>query len=257
MPQTSRTVVPFAADAIRGVEEMTSQKPAKSRFSASVENNFSFLTRPPLLRSESEQEFNQLLSGLKAEIQPHGLIEDMYVADTAIIIWEILRLRRCKMAILKMAFQEGLRGLIDKSSWQQLPPNPANSSGIKLLSLEPSDSEREWLEKQSERSRKVTDLTNRWFSSESVRQKVSRILSKSQRDEFEIEARAIQDSFTDIEWIEKMLTALEARRDKALRRIAEYRQSFADRVRASADRIVDSEPSPLPRLEDGTEKSAA
>ena len=67
----------------------------------------------------------------------------------------------------------------------------------------------------------------------------------------------MQDSFTDIEWIEKMLTALEARRDKALRRIAEYRQSFADRVRASADRIVDSEPSPLPRLEDGTEKSAA
>ena len=215
------------------------------------------MTRPPLLRSESEQEFNQLLSGLKAEIQPHGLTEDMYVADTAIIIWEILRLRRCKMAILNMAFQQALRGLIDKSSWQQLPPNPANSSGIKLLSLEPSDSEREWLEKQSERSRKVTDLANRWFSSESVRQKVSRILSKSQQDEFEIEARAIQDSFTDIEWIEKMLTALEARRDKALRRIAEYRQSFADRVRASADRIVDSEPSPLPRLEDGTEKSAA
>ena len=181
----------------------------------------------------------------------------MYVADAAIIIWEILRLRRCKMAILNMAFQQGLRGLIDKSSWQQLPPNPANSWGIKLLSVEPSDSEREWLEKQSERSRKVTDLANRWFSSESVRQKVSRILSKSQQDEFEIEARAIQDSFTDIEWIEKMLTALEARRDKALRRIAEYRQSFADRVRASADRIVDSEPSPLPRLEDGTEKSAA
>ena len=236
---------------------MTSQKPAKSRFSASAENNFSFLTRPPLLRSESEQEFNQLLSGLKAEIQPHGLTEDMYVADTAIIIWEILRLRRCKMAILKMAFQEGLRGLIDKSSWQQLPPNPANSSGIKLLSLEPSDSEREWLEKQSERSRKVTVLANRWFSSESVRQKVSRILRKSQQDEFAIEARAIQESFTEIEWIEKMLTALESRRDKALRRIAEYRQIFADRVRASADRIVDAEPSPLPRLEDGTEKSAA
>ena len=81
MPQTSRTVVPFAADAIRGVEEMTSQKPAKSRFSASAENNFSFLTRPQLLRSESEQEFNQLLSGLKAEIQPNGFIEDMYVVE--------------------------------------------------------------------------------------------------------------------------------------------------------------------------------
>ena len=235
---------------------MTSQKTAKSRFSASAENNFSFLTRPPLLRSESEQEFNQLLSGFKAEIQPHGVIENMYVADTAIIIWDILRLRRCKMTLLNRAFLQGLRELIDESSWQQLPPDPGNRPGVRMLDLEEVIN-REWLEKQSERSQKVTDLANRWFSSENARQKISRILRKSQHDEFAIEARAIQNSFTEIEWIEKMLTALEARRDKALRRIAEYRQSFADRVRAGADRIVDAEPSSLPCLEDGTKKSAA
>jgi hypothetical protein len=162
----------------------------------------------------------------------------MYVDDTAIIIWDILRLRRCEMAILNRAFQKGLMRLIDEASWQELPPEHEL-----------------WLEKRSER--KVTDLANRWFSSESARQKVSRILRKSQQDEFAIEARAIQGSFPEIEWIEKMLTALEARRDKALRRIAEYQQSFADRVRASADHVAYAEPSPLSRLEDGTKKSAA
>jgi hypothetical protein len=50
--------------------------------------NLSFLTRPPLLRSESEREFNQLFNALKAEIQPHGVIEEMYVSEIAIIIWE-------------------------------------------------------------------------------------------------------------------------------------------------------------------------
>src|SRR5262249_36883571 len=155
----SRTVVPFTADAIRGVREMTSQKLAKSRLSASAENDFSLLTKPPLLRTESEQEFNQLLSGLKAETQPQGLIENMYVADTANIIWDILRLRRCKMTILNMAFQQSLRALIDESSWQQLPPDPRNRPGV--VDLEEFINS-EWLEKQSERSRKVTDLANRW-----------------------------------------------------------------------------------------------
>jgi hypothetical protein len=146
------------------------------------------LTRPPLLRIESEQEFNQLLSDLKAEIQPRGFIEDMYVADTANIIWDILRLRRCKMAILNSAFQQGLRGLIDESSWQELPPDPRKRPGVRMLDVEPSYSE-PWLEKQSERSRKVTDLANRWFSSESARQKVSRILRKSQQELYKIRSR--------------------------------------------------------------------
>jgi hypothetical protein len=39
-----------------------------------------------------------------------------------------------------------------------------------------------------------------------------------------------------------MLAVLEARRDKSIRRIAEYRESFAGRVRASADRIINAEP---------------
>src|SRR5262249_51175444 len=112
-------------------------------------------------------------------------------------------------------------------------------------------------EAERERSRKVSDLAERWFTSKSAKQKVSGILRKSQQDESAIEVRAIRASSADLDSLEKMLTALEARRDRSLRRIAEYRQSFADRVRASADRIIDADPTALPRLEDGTKKSAA
>src|SRR5262249_29724184 len=84
-------------------------------------HDFSFLTKLPLLRSESEREFEQLLSALRDEIQPHRVIEDMYVAEIAIIIWEILRLRRCKMTILNAAFRLAFRDLIDESAWQTVP----------------------------------------------------------------------------------------------------------------------------------------
>jgi hypothetical protein len=150
-----------------------------------------------------------------------------------------------------------LTDLIKQSYWQNDNDHEVNFYHLLAHRLELSDIQPEQIEKDHQRWLKATALANRWFSSESARQKVSRILRKSRKDEFAIEARAIQDSFTDLERIEKALTALEARRDKAFRQIAEYGQSFAGRLRTSADRIVDAELSQLPRLENVTQKSPA
>src|SRR5262249_52328006 len=156
---------------------------------------------------------------LKTEIQSHGIVEDMYVADIAIIIWEILRLRRCKMTILNAAFRQALRDLIDKSAWQQVPVEDRtdlqSSFGFPVLGSIPMS------EAESERFRKVVNLAKRWFTSKNARQEVSSIQRRSQQDESAIEVEAIRKSSTDLDWLEKMLTALEARRDRSLRRIAE------------------------------------
>src|SRR5262245_26192764 len=137
-----------------------SRKTAKGQF-PSAARDFSFLTRLPLLRSESEGEFDQLLRALKAEIQPHGVIEDMYVAEIAIIIWEILRLRRCKMTILNAAFRQALRNFIDESAWQQVPledrTDLQSSFGFPSLGLIPMS------EAEQERSRKGPILPNDGF----------------------------------------------------------------------------------------------
>jgi hypothetical protein len=77
-----------------------SRKTAEGQLSPSHANDLSFLTRPPLLPSESEREFAQLLSALKSDIQPRGFVENMYVAEIANILWDILRLRRCKVTRL-------------------------------------------------------------------------------------------------------------------------------------------------------------
>ncbi|MFL6827524.1 MAG: hypothetical protein ACJ8E2_13785, partial [Bradyrhizobium sp.] len=52
----------------------------------------------------------------------------------------------------------------------------------------------------------------------------------------------------ELEVLDRNLMTLEVRRNRALRGIAEYRVSFAKRVREGSDRIIEAEP--LLRLTD-------
>src|SRR5262245_52633092 len=68
---------------------------------------------------------------------------------------------------------------------------------------------------------------------------VSEILSRFELDESAIEAEAIRRSSSDLELLDRMLTSLESRRNKALGCVAEYRASLGQQLRESADRIID------------------
>ena len=58
-------------------------------------------------------------------------------------------------------------------------------------------------------------------------------------DESAIEAEAIRRSSSDLELLDRMLTSLESRRDKALGCVAEYRARLAQQLWESTDRIID------------------
>jgi hypothetical protein len=70
------------------------------------------LREVPLLMTESKAEFDRIRDALNEETKPRGIIEQMYVADTAYLSWEILRLRRSKAAIINLAFRAALKNLI-------------------------------------------------------------------------------------------------------------------------------------------------
>ena len=59
-------------------------------------NELALLPKLPLLITESAEEFDALREAFEREIKPRGIIEQMYVHDICSIVWEILRLRRCK-----------------------------------------------------------------------------------------------------------------------------------------------------------------
>src|SRR5262249_15561770 len=87
-----------------------------------------------------------------------------------------------------------------------------------------------------------------------LNERSSRRLSRFELDETAIEAEAIGKSSSVLELLDRMLTSLESRRNKALGCVAEYRASLGQQLRESADRIIDAKG--VLRLEDGATKRA-
>src|SRR5207342_2016170 len=72
-----------------------------------------FRSKPPLLLTESQSEFDDLEASFRNEILPRGRIEQIYFDDIIASVWEILRLRRCKTVIVNIAFKRALHALLD------------------------------------------------------------------------------------------------------------------------------------------------
>ena len=73
-------------------------------------------------------------------------------------------------------------------------------------------------------------------------EEVLELLAEFHLDEFAIEAEAIRSVFSQLEVLDKMLTLLESRRNKALRSIADYRNDFAKQVREVSNRVIEADP---------------
>ena len=173
-------------------------------------------SKPQLLITESAADFAAVNAALMEEIKPRGIIERLYVADIAALAWEILRLRRCKVATVNTAFKNALSEIVYRLADEPEMETP----------------EREWYDAI------VVD----WFSKPKARKEVLQLLSRFRLDEFAIEAEAIRSVFSELEVLDRMLTLLESRRNKALRSIADYRDGFAKQVREVSNRVIEADP---------------
>jgi len=90
-------------------------------------------------------------------------------------------------------------------------------------------------------SEEAEDLALRWFTDREAKKQVAEVLGQFGLDESAIEAEAIRCVSSDLELLDRMLASLESRRDKALRRVAEYRGSLARQLRESADRLIEGQ----------------
>ncbi len=127
------------------------------------------LPKSPLLITESPDDFDRIRTALNCEIRPNGIIEHVYVADIAQLIWEILRLRRCKGLIINLAFREALEELA-----AQLLRDPGQSK------FDVKD--------------EAEKLAEAWFSKDSAKKQISDLLNYFDLDESAIEAEAIRRS---------------------------------------------------------------
>jgi hypothetical protein len=88
----------------------------------------------------------------------------------------------------------------------------------------------------------VDNVCRDWFSKSVARKEVSNLLEEFHLDESAIEAEAIRSEFQDLETLDRMLTLGQSRLNKAFRSIAEYRGSFAKKVREVSNRVIEGDP---------------
>ena len=194
-------------------------------------NELALLPKPSVLISKSSDEFDALYKALEHDIKPRSYIEQMYLADISSIVWEIRRLRRCKAGIINAAFHSALKGLL-----QQL---------LGEFSAEYAD----FVDHDAD------GFVQAWFTDQEIKKQVSELLGRFQLDESAIEAEAIRSVSSDLQLLDTMQTSLEARCNKALRFISEYRDSLARQLRENADRINDGKD--VLRLENASGKRAS
>jgi hypothetical protein len=155
----------------------------------------------------------------------------MYVDDISSIVWEILRLRRGKAAIINSAFHE---------------------AAVKVLMecLKTPGKIQPYLRSQAE------SLARARFKDEQGKKQVADTLNQNGFDEYTIEGEAIRLSSSTLEQLDRMLASLEARRNRALRCIGEYRDGLVRQLRASSDRMIEGQ-NPLQLVHASSQESAA
>jgi hypothetical protein len=164
-----------------------------------------------VLRGERVADYKALLDALTREIKPSGVIEQLYVTHIACLVWEMIRLRRCKSAIINASYRPALENVLARVI--------KKPSELDCLARE-----------------RAEQLTLDWFKDNDGKERVAKIRAQFGLDESVIEAEAIRHCFRDLEIIEKLLMGLEARRDKALACIADYRLASAQEF-SSTDRM--------------------
>jgi len=62
---------------------------------------------PPLLSTERRERFEQILAELVTAVTPAGAIEQMWIYDIAVLVWEMMRLRRYKVVQIEQRLRDG------------------------------------------------------------------------------------------------------------------------------------------------------
>jgi hypothetical protein len=133
-----------------------------------------------LLITESTAEFDAVRRALEQEIGPRGIIERLYVNDISSIVWEMLRLRRCKTAIINIGFRPALENLLNQLlKW----PDGFHSS----------------VRDQAEVCGELV------YRSRGEKKSIA-LLDQFGLEEFAIEAEAIRRSLSELESIERLAT---------------------------------------------------
>lgn len=163
---------------------------------------------PPLLRDENAKAFDELLGRISDDVCPTDTIEKIWVWDTAVLTWEIMRYRHAIAGLLTANESRGLKIILDM-----------------LLGVD-----------------KSLNYADRWAlrDPETVKY-VDGLLDLAGLTMEDVRAQTLSVKINDIERIDGMVTRLEARRNSILREIDRRRSTLSAALRKSIEEIEEGE----------------
>lgn len=162
---------------------------------------------PPLLPSESLDEYNGLHDRVRRDVMPSGVIEEIWVRDFVDLTWEIFRLRRQKAQRSTSRAHRGLWVLLEK--------------------LVPRD--------------ELSSLVGDWVQGKEIAiQRVEKLMTEAGFNHTTLDAETLSANLDEIERFNRMIIQAEGRRNVVLREV-DRRRDIARRLREVVADIEDAE----------------
>lgn len=155
---------------------------------------------PSLTRDEDAPPYEMLRARVAETVRPANVIEEILVREVVELVWETVRLRRQKAALINSSAKEGMQRL--------------------LFALDYDD---------------AIELAKRWFARDpaAVADVEARLADAGLGVDAAI-AQTLRLHLAEYEGMDRMLRSAEARRDAALLAIERHRAHFADTLRRAA-----------------------
>lgn len=168
-----------------------------------------FLGRAPLIPGDDSSGYDTLLARVSAAVRPGDLLEQAWVRDVGDLIWEAVRLRRLKAALMTGCADEGMQKLL---------------TGLNVRG-------------------DTYELSRRWAARElAAVGQIDAVLAAAGLGIDHVMAQTLRLRIVEIERIDRMIASAEARRAATLHEIGHHRERFAASLRAAAqEAIADAE----------------
>jgi hypothetical protein len=176
--------------------------PAAPRLPSAAET----LGPPALIAGEKRAGYETMLARVTEAVRPDGIVEEAWVRDVVDLIWDAVRLRRLKAALMTSEAAKGMHRVISR--------------------LDPE--------------RPSCRLSYAWASRDlAATSEAEAILESAGLGIDHVMAQTLSANLDTIERIDRMSAGAEARRAATLREISHFRASFAATLGAAADAVIE------------------
>jgi len=162
-----------------------------------------FLGAAPLLPREEVSSYDTLLARVSGAVKPADILEEIWVRDVVDLVWDAVRLRRLKVNLMTASAHEGMQKVL----WGVNAPD-------------------------------FSGLAKRWAAREEAAvAQVDALLASAGLTMDAVMAQTLRVRIDEIERIDRMIAAAEARRNAALHELARHRAHFAAILRRAAQDV--------------------